>query len=154
MFQRSRSCILAASDKAIGQRGQERVGRGGAAPRRAGAQILACLQSLMSLDRTQHAPPCASLSILLGSRFKPHAKTAVVSRWSMAETSRSPPAPGRKRRGPPASRLSPSPPAALASCLPPPSGRATISGAEARSRHGCAFEGVGRGSFQPVASSK
>lgn len=60
------------------------------------------------------------------------------------------PLPPRKRRGPPRVTAQPLPRRRpWPSCLPPPSGRATFSGAEARSRQAAPFEGVRERSLLP-----
>lgn len=100
---------------------------------------------------TQHAPLCASLSILRGPGLS-HMRDGrgVSSRWPRWPGDEpGAPLPPRKRRGPPRVAAQPLPRRRpWPSCLPPPSGRATISGAEARSRHGCAFRGR-RGEVTP-----
>lgn len=139
------------------------MGRGGAAPRRAGAQrcrggrrpdpgrAAACASdpSLPAAAQgprtwTQHAPLCASLSILRGPglshRRDGRGASYPLPRWPGDEPGA--PLPPRKPRGPPRVTAQPLPRRRpWPSRLPPPSGRATFSGAEARSRHGCAFRG-------------
>ena len=139
------------------------MGRGGAAPRRAGAQrcpggrrpdpgrATACASdpSLPAAAQgprtwTQHAPLCASLSILRGPGLSHMRDGRGVSyrlhRWPGDKPGA--PLPPRKLRGLPRVTVQPLPRRRpWPSCLPPPSGRATFSGAEARSRHGCAFRG-------------